>query len=212
MKEDGTGKPPSGGASSSTGGTGEKVPSEVTACPAAAAADEIAGAGPKEREVIQTANREEQIDELTKRIPGLGREQANVLLEEAANRGASRVVFGGSRVRGNHHEGSDLDVGFDFPGRGKNNACNQARSVIEKGSEVEGGLPLENGIAIVTGNKTKNVDEIKSPEEFFQRSGTRSDRDPKAGQPYEASGSISASSDGKTVTVIPAGAPLINNQ
>ncbi|MFJ4252067.1 MULTISPECIES: hypothetical protein [Pseudomonas] len=57
---------------------------------------------------------------------------------------------------------------------------------------------------IAPGNRTASIEEIKSPEEFFQRSGKRSEQDQKAGEAYRPSGSITLKEDG-TITLIPPG-------
>lgn len=110
------------------------------------------------------------------------------------------MVFGGSRVRGNYREDSDLDVGFGGL------TANQAQKVVTKAGKIEGGLPLEQ-TRIVPGNKTDNISLIESPEEFFQRSGIRSGNDLKAGQEYFPSGSITVKPDG-TITIIPPGGEI----
>ncbi|ODM27839.1 MBL fold metallo-hydrolase [Acetivibrio mesophilus] len=58
---------------------------------------------------------------------------------------------------------------------------------------------LEDKIKIVTGNETKNIRKIISPEEFFQRSGVRGINDAKAGQPFYPSGSITVTPDGQII-------------
>jgi RHS repeat-associated protein len=145
---------------------------------------------------IKTSGIEEQIKFLVKEIPGLDRTQARSLLEEAFKRDSS-VVFGGSRIRGNFRPDSDLDVGFG------NLSTNQARTVLIK-AEKEGGLKLETNIRIVPGNKPKTLPEISTPEEFFQRSGTRQPPDPRAGEPFEPSGTITVDPDG-AITIIQTG-------
>ena len=52
---------------------------------------------------------------------------------------------------------------------------------------------------------TPSIPEIQSPEEFFQRSGIRGERDSKAGQEYKPSGSISVYPDGRIVIIPPGG-------
>lgn len=60
---------------------------------------------------------------------------------------------------------------------------------------------------IVPGNETASIKKIETPEEFFQRSGTRSDADPKAGEPYTPSGSVTANPDGSLVIIPPGAKP-----
>ena len=146
--------------------------------------------------VIKTSGIDEQLDILVKEIPGLEKKQARVILEQAYKRKSS-AVFGGSRVRGNFKPDSDLDVGFG------NLSKSQARKVIDKAKKVDG-LDIEETL-IVPGNETQNIPKISTPEEFFQRSGTRSGLDPRAGEAYSASGSITANPDG-TIVIAPPGA------
>jgi hypothetical protein len=74
------------------------------------------------------------------------------------------------------------------------------RTLAKSASEL-GPLSLER-TQIVTGNKTRNIPEIQSPEEFFQRSGLRTDPG-KEGLPYSASGSITFLPDGSIVYIPP---------
>lgn len=86
--------------------------------------------------------------------------------------------------------------------------ANQAGKVLDKLSEKFSHdtslLKLEK-TRITPGNKTPGIPEvIKSPEEFFQRSGIRSASDiNKAGQPYKASGSVSVYPNGKIIIIPP---------
>lgn len=136
------------------------------------------------------------VEHATQNIPGLPAEQAKVIFSEAFKRDSS-VVFGGSRVRGNYRAESDLDTGFG------NLSSAQAAKIIEKASKVKGGLPLEK-TRIVPGNETKNIPKIESPEEFFMRSGERSDPG-REGEPFHASGYIAYSPDGKISGMNPDG-------
>lgn len=138
---------------------------------------------------ISAKDTSEQIDLLMDRIPGLNREQTEYLLESAFKRDSS-VVFGGSRVRGDFDDSSDLDVGFGSL------TTAQARKVLDKASTFPDGLTLESTL-IVPGNKTRNISEIASPEEFFLRSGIRMPPDARAGQPITPSGYITVTKDGK---------------
>jgi RHS repeat-associated protein len=133
---------------------------------------------------------DEQLAHAVANVNGLTESQARLIMESAFKRGSS-VVFGGSRVRGNSTEGSDLDVGFGSL------STAQAGKIIKAASQ-EGPLSLEK-TQIVPGNKTDVIPTIQTPEEFFARSGTRSDRDAKAGQPFTPSGSITYNPNG-TVT------------
>ena len=81
-----------------------------------------------------------------------------------------------------------MDVGFGSL------KSKQAAAIIEDATRL-GPLKLEE-TRIITGNKTSNIESILSPEEFFQRSGIRSGRDPRAGQPYSPSGSYTFEPNG----------------
>lgn len=150
--------------------------------------------------VIKTSGPEEQAAFLQEHLPGLPKEQAQMILEQSYKKGTS-VVIGGSRVRGDSHPGSDLDVGF---GDVNANKAGKILKDLKKSFEgKEGFLSLEE-TKIAPGNKTASIEEIKSPEEFFQRSGKRSEQDQKAGEAYRPSGSITLKEDG-TITLIPPG-------
>lgn len=152
----------------------------------------------KSRIQIIHANKEEQVKYLVENIPGFTEKQAKFLLDEAYKRNSS-VVLGGSRIRGDYKPDSDLDVGFGNLSRG------QAKRTIKKVNK-KGPLNLESHIQIVPGHKTNYVPEIKSPEEFFQRAGIRISTgrtDPREGEPYLPSGSITVTPDGEII-VIPA--------
>lgn len=135
-----------------------------------------------------------------KTIPGLEEAQARLLLEMAFAR-HSTVVIGGSRVRVTFGQGtirpdSDLDVGFGSL------TVSQAGRVIHAVTRL-GPLVLES-TKIVPGNRLPSIRLIQSPEEFFQRSGIRGPADPRAGQPFQPSGSYTFHLDG-TITVFPPG-------
>jgi RHS repeat-associated protein len=130
---------------------------------------------------IQSEGVAQQTDYFTESIPGITPAQAALLLNKAFSRG-SNVVVGGSRVRGNYKPGSDLDVGFD--------SLSASHAGKVKGPVTKlGPLKLE-PTQIVPGNETLNIPEIQSAGEFFQRSGVRVAPDPRAGEPFEPSGSI----------------------
>ncbi|WEV49323.1 hypothetical protein OZX61_02210 [Acinetobacter sp. ESL0695] len=97
---------------------------------------------------------------------------------------------------GNHVEGSDINIRFG------NLNIHQSGKNIKKLDHIANSAPIEKTI-ITSGNSTAVISEIKSPEEFFQRSGIRSDRDPKAGKPYYSSGSVTISPDGKVLIIPP---------
>jgi hypothetical protein len=143
---------------------------------------------------ISTRGIEEQARILAERIPGLTEAQARIILEEAFKRDSS-AVFGGSRVRGNHRLNSDLDVGFG------NLSKAQAGKIIKRASEA-GPLELEK-TQIVPDNQTPRLPKITTPEEFFQRSGVRESPDPRAGENYNPSGSITATPNGEIIIIPP---------
>ena len=147
-------------------------------------------------QTIKLSSIDDQVSWLTKNVPDLNAEQARLLLAEAHSRKSS-VVFGGSRIRGNWKQGSDLDVGFG----GLSPA--QARKVLKKAGAIEGGVPLEQTL-IVPGNETKIIPKIDTPEGFFQRSGQRVVPDPRAGESFIPSGSVTVNPDG-TIVIRPPG-------
>lgn len=138
---------------------------------------------------------DEQVDYIVQEIPGLNKEQARLLIQQAHSRNSS-VVFGGSRIRGDFKPGSDLDVGFG------NLTSTQAGKIIKKADKIEGGLPIEK-TKIVPGNETKSIPKIESPEEFFMRKGVRGKNDLRAGEEYIPSGSITIKPDGTIIKTIP---------
>jgi hypothetical protein len=133
---------------------------------------------------------------LSENVPGLTQEQALSLLTAAQQRGSS-VVIGGSRIRGNFRPDSDLDVGYG------NLSKAQAQKINEKVSDL-GPLKIDR-TPIVPGHESKSVPKISSPEEFFQRGGVRGPGDPRAGEPYLPSGSITVTPQGDVI-IIPPGA------
>jgi hypothetical protein len=146
-----------------------------------------------------------QVQFATATIPGLEEGQARVLFQEGFRRN-STVVIGGSRVRaafgqGTYRPDSDLDVGFGSL------SISQAARVIQRVSAM-GPLRLET-TKIVPGNQTPGIPLIQSPEEFFQRSGIRSPRDPLAGQPFLPSGSYTFHPDGSITVYPPGGTPTV---
>lgn len=159
------------------------------------------------RTTLQFPGAAEQAKFLFEQIPGLSETQARLILDKSFGRNSS-AVFGGSRVRGDFTPGgagvgSDIDVGF-----GNLNA-NQAGKVIDslnKQFSNDSAMLVLERTRITPGNTTPTItDPIVSPEEFFQRSGMRGAPDPKAGQPYIPSGSVTVRPDG-TIVIIPPGA------
>lgn len=79
---------------------------------------------------------------------------------------------------------------------------NQAGRVLS-GGKTPGGLPLEQ-TRIVPGNSTPSIPEIESPEEFFMRSGVRSDPG-REGEPFFPSGYLTYRPDGQAIRGFPDG-------
>lgn len=114
-------------------------------------------------------------------------------------------------IKKNSNQGI-LDVGFltdkfksiklildtQYPNK---NLINVLEDLIEIFEPLDGALSLER-THIVPNNETPSISKIESPEEFFQRSGIRADKDEKSGQPYVPSGSITVNTDG-TIIIIP---------
>lgn len=151
-----------------------------------------------EKTEIKITGIDEQAEFLSQAVNGLPKEQAKVILEIAKNSNTS-VVFGGSRVRGNFHDGSDVDIGFGNVNANKSKKIKD--KIRDKSTNIDGALKLE-PTHITPNNETLNIPKIESPEEFFQRGGVRSNVDEKAGQPYMPSGSITVNTDG-TIMIIP---------
>lgn len=148
-----------------------------------------------ERTTLQLNSVSEQVEFMSKHVPGVNQAQAALILENGFSRDTS-VVLGGSRIRGNFNGPSDLDVGFG------NLSERQAQRVIKSINEQGFDVPLEK-LTIVPGKSTATIDRIISPEEFFQRSGVRAGGDLRAGQPFVPSGSITFTKDGRIVVIPP---------
>lgn len=155
-----------------------------------------------EKTTLRLSGAAEQAKFLAENVPRLSETQAKMILDKAYARNSS-VVVGGSRIRGDFVVGSDIDVGF-----GNLNA-NQAGKLIDglnKHFSQDPNMLMLERTRITPGNSTPTITEpIVSPEEFFQRSGMRIPPDPKAGQLFVPSGSITMKPDG-TVVIIPPGA------
>jgi len=143
---------------------------------------------------VLTKSLDEQVGVVSDAIPGLGREQAKVLLEAARARGTG-IVFGGSRVsrhfgRGAFKPTSDLDIGFT-----EELSSNQVKRILNKFDNA-GPLKAERAIRVIPLNP-----KISTPEEFFQRSGIRHANDGKTF--FGPSGSITAYPDGRVTFISP---------
>jgi len=126
-------------------------------------------------------------------------EQATLILEQGLKRN-STVVFGGSRIRGDFGKGSDIDVGFGS--LSEKQAQRIIKNVNKAAADNPNFLKMEE-LTIVPGKSTKTIETMTTPEQFFQRSGTRAGGDLKAGQPYIPSGSITITPDGKIIILPP---------
>lgn len=158
---------------------------------------------PIDAEVTTNATREQQVDAIVENVNGMPKSQAEFIVDKAfADPNSTSVTFGGSRVRGNNRADSDVDIGY---GNLNPNQAGKMNSKVRKQSRKAGNedwVPVEE-LQIAPGKKTDTIDEIKSPEEFFQRSGTRSENDPRAGEPYNPSGSLTVTPDGKIIKIPP---------
>ncbi len=119
------------------------------------------------------------------------------MLESAQSRDIE-VVLGGSRVRsffgqGTYRADSDLDIGFNV----ESLSTSKFKALL-KPFEKTGPLKPEKGVRIFTGNETKNIPKIKSPQEFFQRTGTRTDPG-REGEKFFPSGSITLKPNGAII-------------
>lgn len=148
-----------------------------------------------ERTALQFDSVGAQADFLSTHIPGLSPTQATSILDGAFTRDSS-AVFGGSRVRGNFTDLSDIDVGFGALSE------RQAQRLIGGINGQGHAVPMER-LTIVPGKSTATIPQIVTPEEFFQRSGIRAGGDLKAGEPFFPSGSVSATRDGRIVLIPP---------
>ncbi|MEZ0310538.1 MAG: hypothetical protein ACAI38_02130 [Myxococcota bacterium] len=157
------------------------------------------------RTVLTFSNSTEQAAWAAAHIPGATPQQMEALIAATYSRNSGFVV-GGSRIRGDFHGASDLDVGFTALSK------RQAERVIAEHNKLAaaGDLPLRlETYAIVPGRASANVPEIMRVEEFFQRTGVRAPGDPRAGQSYVPSGSVSFWRDADgiyRVEIIPPGA------
>jgi hypothetical protein len=136
---------------------------------------------------------------LTENVSGLTKEQAEFLINFIKIRNG-KVVFGGSRVRGNAKitndwaTSSDLDLGFDNLSSGQRNSLiNDFNKKFAGSSEnkiIEHNWIYPNSIP-------SNIPKILSSEEFFMRSGTRSSYE--GGMDFGPSGFISLDFNGNVI-------------
>lgn len=127
----------------------------------------------KTTELPTGSSRVQQINHLVEKT-GIDRAQAETLLQKSFEKDFE-VTVGGSRVRGNVRPNSDLDIGYKKTKPGENlNTINNQVGKINKAVEKAGTTPIKH-TKIFPGNETSNIPRIDSPEEFFQRSGTRTE-------------------------------------
>lgn len=85
----------------------------------------------------------EKLNFLSDALNGVPRAQIQMFLETAERKGTS-LVFGGSPVRGNHGEASDIDIGFG------NLTLNQSdktlKEFVKKSGNIDGAVPVEKNI------------------------------------------------------------------
>jgi hypothetical protein len=157
----------------------------------------------REGSMYTGATREEQIAYLLNQVQGLDREEAKFILdgvfEHPQSTAETRVVFGGSRVRGNPKSTSDLDVGvYGFANNPLNKLIKKVNERFERG---EFNLPMET-TKVLDGNATSSIPLIVSPEEFFLRTGMRSASEGEL-KMFSPSGFVSVGKDG-TIVYVPA--------
>lgn len=111
-------------------------------------------------------------------------------------------MFGGSRIRGDFGKGSDIDVGFGS--LSEKQAQRIIKNINKAAADNLNFLKMEE-LTIIPGKSTQTIETITTPEQFFQRAGTRAGGDLKAGQPYIPSGSITITPDGKIIILPPGG-------
>ncbi len=151
--------------------------------------------------MLTTAGIDELVAHAVQTIPGWSEAKARALLEASFNpHKPVEVVVGGSRVRSFFGKGefrldSDLDIGFNAKMKNK-----QIDTILDA-FDSAGSLKSERGIRIFSGNNPPSGS-IKSPQEFFQRSGIREFPPERYGEPFSPSGHISYHPDG-TITIVP---------
>lgn len=121
------------------------------------------------------------------------------------------MTFGGSRVRGNFRENSDLDIGVEVFQDPDGRPHFELKKFMEARRELEAVLltellacgtekvPVESGIRIQPGYKSNNISTIHDPAEFFLRSGRRTSplREGEGAKPsFSSSGAHSYFFDG----------------
>ena len=145
--------------------------------------------------------RQMQIDYLTTNVQGLTSEQADFLIQKIVEERGGSLIFGGSRVRGNAQTNaagnvtSDIDLGFSGISR------NQFTRVRNAFNERFGSDAFPNGMIehnfIFPGSESQSMPDIVTPEEFFLRSGVRSETDPNhPSEVYSPSAYIKIQPDG----------------
>jgi predicted nucleotidyltransferase len=146
------------------------------------------------------SHRVQQINHLVEKT-GVDRPQAETLLRKSFEKDFE-VTVGGSRVRGNVRPNSDLDIGYRKikPGVDLHTVNNQVGK-INKAVEKAGITPIEQ-TKIFPGNETSQIPKINSSEEFFQRSGYRTEPG-RMGETFKPSGSYTYKPDGSVIYIPP---------
>lgn len=157
----------------------------------------------KTTELPAGSNRVQQINHLIEKT-GIDKPQAETLLQKSFEKDFE-VTVGGSRVRGNAKPNSDLDIGYQKTKPENLNTVNNQVGKINKAVEKAGTTPIEH-TKIFPGNETSNIPRIESPEEFFQRSGTRTEPG-RVGEIFKPSGSYTYKPDGSVIYIPPRPGP-----
>ena len=162
----------------------------------------------REGSLYRNATLEEQVNYVSNMLQEVPREEVEFILKSVFEHPQAtentRVVFGGSRVRGNAKAASDLDVGvYGFENNPLNKLIKKVNDRVERG---EFKIPLEK-TKIMNGNETPSIPKIISPEEFFLRTGQVSHTTDELKQ-FVPSGFISIGKDG---TIVQVPAPKLEN-
>ncbi|MBI4410987.1 MAG: transglutaminase domain-containing protein [Deltaproteobacteria bacterium] len=162
---------------------------------------------------FQIPDKADQVQFLTDQVQGLTPEQAGFFLEEVRNKGGNFVISGsrfGQRARFDKTGVmlSDLDVGFS----GLNGRSQVANIVKKFNRRFSGNGPdiIEHNF-IYPGYTSKSQDSplIESPEEFFMRTGIRSDG-PYQGLEFQPYGYLSMDAKGNVeLLVVPPSEPAV---
>ena len=130
----------------------------------------------------EKTNLQSQVDYLSENVqgfsdnPAVNRQISEMMLNkfyQLDTSGKGEIVFGGSRVRGNSKFSSDIDIGFkgltEANARTFKNFVNKRLNKLFKTSNRQ---YVEHSW-IVSGKECPGIPKIKSPQEFFMRTGKR---------------------------------------